>query len=73
MLIVFRAVQGIGAAFTLPSAVALIVQSYPEPGPQAKALAAFAAFGAIGNASGFVLGGILTFYAGWKWGEYKKS
>ena len=45
----------IGAAFTLPSSISLIVQSNPDPNKQAKALAAFAAAGAVGNVAGFVL------------------
>jgi hypothetical protein len=44
-----------GAAFTLPSSISLIVQSNPDPHKQAKALAAFAAAGAVGNVAGFVL------------------
>ncbi|KAH8119334.1 major facilitator superfamily domain-containing protein [Phellopilus nigrolimitatus] len=70
MLIVFRAVQGIGAGFTIPPAISLIVQTRPNPTEQSLALAAFAAFGAMGNALGFVLGGILTSRVGWKWVFY---
>lgn len=55
MLLVFRAVQGIGAAMTIPSSIAMIVRNFPEPDEQGRALAIFGAFGAIGNAVGFVL------------------
>ncbi|KAL5478791.1 hypothetical protein ACEPAI_2068 [Sanghuangporus weigelae] len=70
MLIVFRAVQGIGAAFTIPSALALIVQTVPDPAEQAQALAAVGASGAVGNAVGFVLGGVLTSRISWRWVFY---
>ena len=59
-----------GAAFTVPSAVALIVQSVPEPNAQSQALAAFGAAGAVGNCLGFILGGVITSRIGWKWGMY---
>lgn len=75
MLLVFRAVQGIGtcracvarldfevltfdllgAAMTLPSAIAMIVQNFPDPAEQGRALSIFGAFGAVGNIIGFVL------------------
>lgn len=75
MLLVFRAIQGIGksfailcfgvlrfsylvlsgAAMTLPSAISMIVQNFPEPAEQSRALSVFAAFGAFGQIFGFVL------------------
>ncbi|KAI5121919.1 hypothetical protein M0805_000248 [Coniferiporia weirii] len=70
MLIVFRAIQGIGAALTVPPAIALIVQTVPDPQKQARALAAFGASGAVGNSLGFVLGGVLTSRVSWTWVYY---
>ncbi|PAV17782.1 MFS general substrate transporter [Pyrrhoderma noxium] len=70
MLIVFRAVQGIGAALTIPSCISLIIQLVPDPKEQSLALASFGASGAIGNALGFVIGGVLTSRVGWKWVFY---
>lgn len=40
---------------TLPSAIAMIVRSFPEPVEQSRALSIFGAFGAIGNAFRFVI------------------
>jgi MFS family permease len=40
-LIVFRALMGIGAALTIPSALHLIVHLYTEPKQQERAVAAF--------------------------------
>ncbi|KAF8581964.1 MFS general substrate transporter [Ramaria rubella] len=67
MLIVFRAMQGIGAAMTFPSALAMIVQHFPDSAEQSRALAIFGAFGAVGNVTGFILGGVLTARVNWRW------
>lgn len=67
MLLVFRAIQGIGAAMTFPSALAMIVQYFPGKAEQSRALAIFGGFGAIGNVIGFILGGILTARTSWRW------
>ncbi|TCD67428.1 hypothetical protein EIP91_012400 [Steccherinum ochraceum] len=67
MLLVFRAVSGIGAAMTVPSAIAMIVINIPEPREQAKALAFYGAAGGIGNIVGFIIGGVLSVEASWRW------
>ena len=67
MLLVFRAVSGIGAAMTVPSAIAMIVYTFPDPNEQSRALGLYGAAGAVGNAIGFVLGGILAAKASWRW------
>ncbi|KDQ13884.1 hypothetical protein BOTBODRAFT_133128 [Botryobasidium botryosum FD-172 SS1] len=67
MLLVFRAIMGIGAAMTIPSAISMIVTTFPDPKEQGTALAEFAALGAIGNVIGFVIGGVLTAQVSWRW------
>ncbi|KXN92650.1 hypothetical protein AN958_00898 [Leucoagaricus sp. SymC.cos] len=67
MLFVIRALQGIGAALTIPSAITMIVLLYPTRGEQDQALALFAGFGAIGNIGGLVIGGLISETIGWKW------
>ncbi|KAF8520827.1 major facilitator superfamily domain-containing protein [Gautieria morchelliformis] len=67
MLLVFRAMQGIGAAMTFPSALAMIMQHFPDSKEQGSALAIFGAFGAVGNVTGFILGGVLTARVSWRW------
>jgi len=52
---------------TLPSAISMIVQAFPEPAEQGRVLAIFGGFGAIGNVVGFILGGVLTSRASWHW------
>lgn len=70
MLLVFRAISGIGAAMTIPSAIAMIVYTFPEPKEQSRALGLYGAAGAVGNSIGFVLGGVLTAKASWRWVFY---
>ncbi|KAG8760785.1 hypothetical protein FRC11_014918 [Ceratobasidium sp. 423] len=48
-LLVLRALQGIGAAHTIPSAFSMIVQMMPEPKEQQRAIGLFGAAGAIAN------------------------
>jgi EmrB/QacA subfamily drug resistance transporter len=66
-LIAFRAVQGLGGAMLVPSALALLVTIFPEGRDRNIALgingAAFGSGGAVGN----VLGGVITAYAHWSW------
>ena len=49
VLIVLRALQGIGASLTIPSALNLLVQLFPDPSEQARAIGLFGATAAIGN------------------------
>ncbi|THU81970.1 MFS general substrate transporter [Dendrothele bispora CBS 962.96] len=67
MAIVLRAVQGIGAAMNIPSAIAMITTSFPDPVERGRAYAIYGAFGAIGNCLGFILGGVISSRASWRW------
>jgi EmrB/QacA subfamily drug resistance transporter len=64
-LIVSRALQGIGAAMLLPSALSIVTTSYVGP-QRAKALAVWGAIGSAGAAAGVLFGGILTQTLGWQ-------
>ena len=66
-LLVLRALGGIGGALTIPSALSLIVQLFPEPTAQARAISLFGSAGAIGNILGVLIGAVLVQYAGWPW------
>ncbi|KIM22395.1 hypothetical protein M408DRAFT_332956 [Serendipita vermifera MAFF 305830] len=66
-LLVLRALGGIGAALTIPSALSLIIKLFPDPLHQARAIALFNGAGAIGNIFGLLIGAILVQYAGWSW------
>ena len=67
VLLVLRALGGIGGALTIPSALSLIVQLFPNPAHQATAIALFGSAGAIGNIIGVLLGAVLVQYASWGW------
>jgi len=54
-----RALQGMGAGFTVPSALAIITTSYPVGPERTKALSIFGGTAAIGSIIGLLLGGIL--------------
>ncbi|OZJ03591.1 hypothetical protein BZG36_03034 [Bifiguratus adelaidae] len=68
MLFVFRALQGLGAACTVPNAIAIVANtfSYSE-GSQRKALSAYGGSGAVGFVLGLIIGGVLAGTAGWRW------
>src|SRR3954454_13283050 len=60
MLLGSRAVQGLGAAFASPNALALITTTF-EPGPKrSRAFAVYAMMSGLGAAVGLLLGGWLT-------------
>ncbi len=66
MLVLMRALQGVGAAFIAPAVLSLITTGTP-PGPaRNKALGWFSAATASGFATGVLLGGVLTQLGGWR-------
>ena len=67
MLIGFRAVQGLGAAFISPAALAIITTTFKEGSERARALAVWAAIAIGGSAVGLILGGALTQLLSWPW------
>ncbi|KAG2173706.1 hypothetical protein INT43_005126 [Umbelopsis isabellina] len=67
MLFVFRALQGLAAACTVPNAIALVANSFEDEHARRIALSTFAGSGPIGFCIGLVLGGVLTFTIGWRW------
>jgi MFS family permease len=67
MLFVFRALQGLAAACTVPNAIALVANSFEDEHARRIALSTFAGSGPIGFTIGLILGGVLTFTIGWRW------
>jgi MFS family permease len=66
-----RCLQGAAAAASVPSALRLLTTITPEGPPRNRAIAAWSASGAAAGASGFVVGGIVTSLASWRfifWG-----
>ncbi|EEB97109.1 hypothetical protein MPER_03633, partial [Moniliophthora perniciosa FA553] len=52
---------------TIPSAVSMVTTTFPDPDERGRAYAIYGAFGAVGNALGFVLGGVISSKASWRW------
>jgi len=67
MLIGSRALQGLGAAFISPAALAIITTTFDEGAERAKALGVWAAIAIGGSAVGLIVGGALTQYFSWPW------
>jgi EmrB/QacA subfamily drug resistance transporter len=66
-LIVFRGVQGLGAALIAPAALSIITTTFAEGPERTKAMGVWAAIAVGGGAVGLVLGGMLTDWLSWPW------
>jgi EmrB/QacA subfamily drug resistance transporter len=66
-LVAARALQGIGAALAAPSALALLMTSFPEGPQRIRALSYFTAVSSAGGSIGLILGGMLTAWVSWRW------
>src|SRR5436853_627300 len=67
MLIISRAVQGLGGAVISPAALSIVMTSFEEGPERNKALGIWGALGGSGAAVGVLAGGVLTKYLGWEW------
>jgi EmrB/QacA subfamily drug resistance transporter len=67
MLIAARAVQGLGAALTMPAALAIVAATFTNPRERTTALGISGAIGALGLALGPVLGGVISQHLHWGW------
>jgi len=66
-LIVFRGLQGLGAALLSPAALAILTATFAEGRERNIALGVWGATGGFGAATGVLLGGILTDLLSWEW------
>ncbi|MEV8514225.1 MFS transporter [Dactylosporangium sp. NPDC051484] len=66
VLIAARVAQGVGAALTAPSVLALLASNFSEGAERNKALGTFSMVLGLGLTLGFVLGGALA-SASWRW------
>jgi MFS family permease len=67
VLIAARVAQGCGAALLSPAALASLQAVVREPAARRRAVGWWTAAGAGGGASGWLLGGVITELAGWRW------
>jgi len=66
-LIIFRGVQGLGAALIAPAALSIITTTFAEGKERTKAMGVWAAIAVGGGAVGLVLGGMLVEWLSWPW------
>jgi EmrB/QacA subfamily drug resistance transporter len=67
MLVVFRALQGLGGALLAPSALSLVLTIFQEGPERNRALGLWSMVAGGGGAVGLLLGGVLTQYVDWRW------
>jgi MFS family permease len=67
VLIGARAVQGIGAALTVPAAIAILATAFTDERARTRAFGIFAAAAASGFSAGLVFGGLITSGLSWRW------
>jgi EmrB/QacA subfamily drug resistance transporter len=66
-LLAARAIQGIGAAFAAPSALAFLMTMFPDPKARTRAIGLYTAVSVGGAAVGIIAGGVLTELLDWRW------
>jgi EmrB/QacA subfamily drug resistance transporter len=67
MLVIFRAIQGLAAAFMSPAALSIVLVTYREGHERNVALSVLGAVAAGGAAAGVLFGGIITQLLSWRW------
>ncbi|SFN04634.1 drug resistance transporter, EmrB/QacA subfamily [Chryseobacterium oleae] len=66
-LAIFRALQGLGAALIMPSALSIVTNTFRGEQERNRAIGVFSSFAAIGSGSGLSVGGIISTYLSWHW------
>jgi EmrB/QacA subfamily drug resistance transporter len=69
-MLVWRAIQGVGAAILAPSTLALLQTNFPEGHERTRAVSYYAAAAGVSATVGLVLGGILAEWVSWRMGFY---
>ncbi|MBV9823496.1 MAG: MFS transporter [Actinobacteria bacterium] len=67
LLLLARALQGVGGALAAPSSLALLATMFPEGRERLRAIALFTAVSIGGGAIGLISGGMLTEWVSWRW------
>jgi EmrB/QacA subfamily drug resistance transporter len=66
-LLTARAVQGVAAAIMTPTALSIVMTTFPEGAERNKALGIWGSTGAIGGTAAWLVGGPITDGLGWEW------
>jgi EmrB/QacA subfamily drug resistance transporter len=66
-LLTARAVQGVAAAIMTPTALSIVMTTFPEGIERNKALGIWGSTGAIGGTAAWLIGGPITSVLGWEW------
>ncbi|KAH7886610.1 major facilitator superfamily domain-containing protein [Phlebopus sp. FC_14] len=66
-IIILRALSGIASAMTIPSALTLIVNIFPDPLEQARAIGVFGGCAAVANVLGLLIGAMFVQWATFHW------
>jgi EmrB/QacA subfamily drug resistance transporter len=67
VLIIGRALQGLGGALVSPAALAILTTTFTDPSERTKALSVWSGIAAGGAAVGLLMGGVLTDLLSWRW------
>ncbi|MDR3533296.1 MAG: DHA2 family efflux MFS transporter permease subunit [Rhodopila sp.] len=65
-LILFRLLQGLGAALFMPSSLALLRHAYPDAAARGRAVGVFGGLVSVAAAAGPVVGGVILGPLGWR-------
>ncbi len=66
-LIAARVLQGVSAAMMAPTALAIVMTTFPEGPERARALAFWGGTGGLGATAALLVGGAVTGTLGWEW------
>jgi DHA2 family methylenomycin A resistance protein-like MFS transporter len=66
-LIAGRTLAGLGAAFEMPTALAILSDAYPDPARRARAIGVWASCNGLAWVVGPTLSGAIVGYVGWRW------
>ena len=67
VLLAARVVQGVAAAIMTPTALSIVMTTFPEGAERNKALGIWGSTGAIGGTAAWLIGGPITDGLGWEW------
>lgn len=67
VILAARAWQGVSGALISPSALAMVSSTFTDERERRKAFGIYSAVASGGLALGFIVGGVVTQYLGWRW------